>query len=221
MQREHRCEVPAARVRGVSTLVRKVRGLPGLLGVAVPAAVAAHCLGYEVASRLERVAGPLTGGTSHGGHAAHAGEVASVHASHLPLIPLTSGALLVAAVALLSGVVTIRRVADTPRVGLWPLLLAQLAVMGLIEFAGWATDASPAAGPVVLALMAQVPVAVIAFHLCREVHQMVVRLVCAGAARRLTTSPPAVCVAPDDVRPDPLVWALACPGRGPPSMASV
>lgn len=203
------------------TLVRKVRGLPGLLGVAVPAAVAAHCLGYEVASDLEGVAGPLAGGPAYGGHAAHAGEVASVHASHLPLLPLTSGALLVAAVALLSGVVTIRRVADIPRVGLWPLLLAQLVVMGLIEFAGWATDASPAAGPVVLALMVQVPVAVVVFHLCRQVHRMVVHLVRTGAARRLATSPPAVCVAPDDVRPDPLVWALARPGRGPPGMALV
>lgn len=203
------------------TLVRRLRGLPGLLGVAVPAAVAAHCLGYEFASRLERTAGPLVGRTSHGGHAAHGAEGAGVHASHLPLLPLTSGALLVAAAAMLAAVVTIRRVADIPRVGLWPLLLAQLTVMGLIELAGWATGASPAAAPVLLAMMAQVPVAVVVFHLCREVRRLVVHLVCSSAARRLASSPPAVFVAHDDVRPDPLVWALACPGRGPPSMALV
>lgn len=217
----------AARVTRVSKLVRSVRGLPGLVGVAVPAAVAAHCLGYELASRFGQVAGPFgagTGsgtGTGHGAHGVHAGEAASVHASHIPLIPLTSGALLLAAMLMLATVVTVRRVTDIPRLALGRLVAAQFAVVGLIELAGWIANGGQDAGPMLMALVIQVPAAVVVFHLCRQVRRMVVHLVRSGSARRLTAPSPLVGVAPVDVRPSLLVWALSCPQRGPPGFAVV
>lgn len=215
----------AAKVSGVFKLVRSMRGLPGLVGVAVPAAVAAHCLGYELASRFGRLAGPVGAGagtgTAHSAHGMHAGEAASVHASHIPLIPLTSGALLLAATAMLATVVTVRRVTDIPRLGLGRLVAAQFVVVGLIELAGWIANGSQAAGPLLMALVIQVPVALVVFHLCRQVRRMVVHLVRSAGARQLTAASPLVAVAPVDVRPSPLVWALSCPQRGPPGFAVV
>jgi hypothetical protein len=223
-----RAPVPAghaAKVTGVSKLVRSVRGLPGLVGVAVPAAVAAHCLGYELAFRFGQLAGPVGTGTStgagHGVHGAHAGEAASVHAAHLPLIPLTSGALLLAATAMLTMVVTVRRVTDIPRVGLGRLIAAQFAVVGMIELAGWMADGSHTAAGLLMALVIQVPVAVVVFHLCRQVRRIVVHLVRSAGARQLTAAPPVAGVAPMDIRPSPLVWALSCPQRGPPAFAAL
>jgi hypothetical protein len=216
---------PAAKVTGVSKLVRSVRGLPGLVGVAVPAAVAAHCLGYELASRFGQLAAPVGTGTStgtvHGAHGMHAGEAASVHTAHLPLIPLTSGALLLAATAMLATVVTVRRVTDIPRLELGRLIAAQFAVVGMIELAGWMADGGHAPAGLLMALVVQVPVAVVVFHLCRQVRRIVVHLVRSCGARQLTAAAPLVAVAPMDVRPSPLVWALSCPQRGPPSFAAL
>lgn len=205
----------------MSKLVRSVRGLPGLLGVAVPAAVAAHCVGYELAVRFGAMAGPVGGGVGHSGltgHGVHGGETASIHATHIPLIPLTSGALLVGAMAVLAAVVTARRVVNVPRIAVGTLIAAQFVVMGMIELAGWMAHGSLAVGPVLVALVVQVPVAIVVFQLCRQVRHVVVRLIQSASVRRLTSLPPVVRVPLLQVRFEPLVWSLSCPGRGPPTV---
>jgi hypothetical protein len=77
---------------------------------------------------------------------------------------------------------------------------------------------SLAVGPVLVALVVQVPVAVVVFQLCQQVHRIVVRLIQSASVRRLTSLPPVVRVPSMQVRFETLVWALSCPGRGPPTV---
>lgn len=189
----------------------------GLLSLAVPAGVAAHCAGYELAARGQALLGPLAGGGMHAAHvgAAHGPPVTDAHASHLPLVPLTTGALLVGAVVLLATLLGGRRMAGigAPRLG--TLLAAQFVVLVSVEAAGLAAGMSPPAASVLLAVALQLPVAVALVLLARGTRRLLGRLLQAtpGPARRrpLALRPSAVVSVTGTV-----LWSSRPPGRGPP-----
>ena len=120
------------RVGAVSSAVRRVCSVGGLVAVAVPASVAAHCAGYELAAVGQRWLGPLGGevATAHANHGHHASDV---HGGHLPLIPLSAGALLLGAIAVLAALVGGRRVAGVGAPRLSVLVTAQLTVLVAIQ----------------------------------------------------------------------------------------
>jgi len=193
----------------------------GLLSLAVPAAVAAHCVGYELAALGQRSFGPLTGGGLHDGHAvgSHAAHLASahdVHAAHLPLVPLTTGALVVGALVLGSAVIGGRRAVGVAAPRLGALVAAQFGVVAVIELTGAAAGMSPPAEAVVLALALQFPVAVAMVQLARSTRRLLVRLLRAGVRpgrRRPVPLAPGVVV---DLAMSQ-IWSSHPPGRGPPA----
>ena len=209
------CPSPGcATVGGVTRRMRSVFSLIGLLLVAAPSAVAAHCSGYELVSRFESVVGPL-GTDPH----AHHSVGADVHSQHLPLIPITTGALLVGSLALLTVVLAGRRLGGLPRIDLTELVVAQFAVVATIELGGLATGMSPQAALVVAGMLLQVPVAVAIFHLARHVRRLVARII-AGPRPALTAAAPAI-FTPAPLTPvRRIVWATPGTVRGPPVSAA-
>ncbi len=202
---------------------RRVVPVLGLMSLAVPAGVAAHCAGYELAARGQSVLGPIGGGDgAHDSHSvgAHGPLVADAHASHLPLVPLTTGALLVGALVLLAALLGGRRMAGigAPRLG--TLLAAQFAVLVAVEVAGLAAGMSPPAASVLLAVALQLPVAVALVLLARGTRRLLGRLLRAtpGPARRrpLALRPSAVVSVTGTV-----LWSSRPPGRGPPLLGGV
>lgn len=202
-----------------TTAVGRVVSVAGLVSLAVPAGVAAHCAGYELAARGQSWLGPIGGGGG-GVHAAHGGgahgvAVADVHASHLPLVPLTSGALLVGALALLAALLGGRRLAGSGAPRLGTLLAAQFAVLVAIEVAGLVAGMSPPTTAVLLAVALQLPVAVALVQLARSTRRLLGRLLRASLLpprRRPVALRPGVPV----TSAGSVLWPSRPPGRGPP-----
>lgn len=202
----------------VGSLLHKARAVMGLLSVATPAAVAAHCAGYELAFRLETVLGPLGGAGHHAGHGAAATSAAAAsdpHAHHVPLIPLTTGALLVGALVVLTGVVTARRFGRGPALRLGPLLLTQAAVLAAIEAPMLFSDGAASPSAVVLGLALQLPVALVILALARGARRLLATL--AAASGPVLTAAAGVVVVPRPAtRRQQSIWASAAVGRAPP-----
>lgn len=189
----------------------------GLFSLAVPAAVAAHCAGYEIAAVGQRWLGPLTGDGLHAAHdmGSHGTPLVGSHAGHLPLVPLTTGALFVGAVGMLALLVGGRRAVGVRAPRLASLLAAQLAVLVAIEVAGAIAGMSPPAASVLFALALQLPVAVVMVQFARSARHLLVRLL--RAAPRPARPAPVLRLVPAILHPRSLrVWAMRPPGRGPP-----
>jgi len=141
--------------------------------------------------------------------------MADAHASHLPLVPLTTGALLVGALVVLAMLVGGRRMAGigAPRLG--TLLATQCVVLVAVEVAGLATGLSPPSASVLLAVALQLPVAVVLVLLARGTRRLLGRLLRAtprpARRRPLALRPSAVVSASGTT-----LWSARPPGRGPP-----
>ena len=203
----------------MSGALRRLRSLPGLLSIAIPAAVASHCAGYELAALGERWLGPLGGsglGAGHHAHAhAHAATSGRIHAGHLPLLPLTTGALLIGALVVLVVLVGGRRAAGlrAPRLG--ALLSAQLGVLIAIEAAGAVAGMSPPAASVLIAVVLQVPVAVAMVQLARGARHLLVRLL-RPTMRSVRAGTVHLSLTPRFAHRARTRWSMRPPGRGPP-----
>lgn len=200
--------------------LQRLRSAAGLAAVAVPAAVAAHCAGYELAARLETLLGPLGGGGAHHGghHGAIAVQAASTnpHAHHLPLIPLTTGALLVGALTVLSSVLAFRRVGGLPRLRLGPLVAAQAAVLVAIELPGIVSGLATApASAMVLGIAAQFPVALVVLALAQGARRLAASLVTSRRSLVRPAATPLRILVTAELQPTS-TWAAPAVGRAPP-----
>lgn len=196
-------------VSDVLALLGRVKSLAGLVGVAVPAAVAAHCGGYELFHWLETWLGPL----SSDPHAHHSGS--SVHANHFPLIPLSTGALLVGASVVLAVVLAGRRLGGLPSLNLRLLVIAQLIVVVLIEVGAGAAGAGWQPAWLVAGLALQVPVALLVFSLVRHVRHAIARLLSHPHRLSAAGTLPALGLRCVDLPPRS-TWASPATVRGPP-----
>ena len=204
-------------VASMSGVSRRLASLLGLFSLAVPAAVAAHCAGYELAAVGQRWLGPLAGDGLHAAHGigSHGTSLAGTHAGHLPLVPLTTGALFVGAVGMLVLLIGGRRAVGVRAPRLASVLAAQLAVLVAIETAGTISGMSPPVASVLFALALQLPVAVAMVQFARSARRLLVRLL--RAAPRPARPAPVLRLVPATLHPRSLrVWAMRPPGRGPP-----
>jgi len=203
----------------VVVALQRLRSVASLAAVAVPAAVAAHCAGYELAALGEASLGPLGGGPQHAGHhgatAVHAAST-NPHAHHVPLIALTTGALLVGALVVLSTVLAVRRLGGLPRLRLGPLVAAQFAVLLAIELPGLVSGSATApASAVVLGIAAQFPVSLVVLALARGARRLAAVL---ATSRRPLVRPadsPLRILVTADLQPTS-TWAAPAVGRAPP-----
>lgn len=205
----------------MSPIAQRLGSLPGLLSLSVPAAVVAHCAGYEVSARGQRWLGPITadahaghGLSGHGALEGHA-AAASVHAGHLPLLPVTTGALLVGAALVLTAVAGGRRLGRLTPPSLGALLVTQVMTVGAIEAAGHVSGLGISGASLLMALVLQLPVALVVVHIVRGAQRLLNRLVASsevvsvrGRAPRPVVSDVACC--------GTTLWFMQPPGRAPP-----
>jgi len=166
----------------------------------------AHCTGCHLAALTTPA------------HAEHAS-----HEAHRHLLPVASGAFVLAVVALLSVAVAVHRHHRSPRLRLGRVLLVQLAAFAVVHLAqlivGGVHNASLLANESLFTLLVQPSIAILVFWLCRRAMRAVERLF----ERRRSAPPrraPAIQRTPSTRHhPASLHWALSAARRGPPISA--